>query len=126
MHVRRFTRDSRTGSEIASKKNAVLTRDIGGCTKLVGFVEVCWDVNIAAPSASVSLKILGQTVVSGEINGSTPCIRLQGSFGLGPPDPSGHADINVCLDVEGRKITAKGEACAFGDCTDIDVVLLQW
>ena len=112
---------SKSKSDNGKKYAKAIKRDVNGCYSIIGPVEICWALNVSEPSASISLKIFGNEIISGEVNADSPCLSLEGDVGLAS------ADIDICLDVAGKKITAAGEACAaIVGCTEFDVTLIGW
>jgi hypothetical protein len=114
-----FERHSQT-TKADRATNVAAIRDLEGCITLLGPVQLCWSLSLTPPQASVSLKIFGTTIASGTISESSPCLDIDAKFGIG------EAHLSVCLDIPGRRITAKGKASAFGESVSFELTLVQW
>jgi hypothetical protein len=98
-----------------------ILRDISGCVSIFGPIQVCYDLNLSTPSAAISLKVGGITVVSGEISPEHPCLTLKGDYHIAK------WDLNVCLRVPEQRITLEGKAClSFKGCKSFNITLFHW
>ena len=95
--------------------------DISGCVSILGPLQICYDLNLSTPSAAITLKVAGITVVTGEISPAHPCLTLKGNYSVAK------WDLNVCLRVAEKRITLEGSACVtFLGCKSFNITLFHW
>lgn len=101
--------------------DTAVVRDISGCVSILGPIQVCYDLNTSIPSAAISLKVGGVTVISGEINPDNPCLTFKGNYGIAK------WDLNICLRLPDKKITLEGKACVtFLGCKSFNITIFHW
>ncbi|MBC1241915.1 hypothetical protein [Nostoc sp. 2RC] len=103
------------------EKQPGILRDISGCVAIFGPIQICYDLNLSTPSAAISLKVAGVTVVSGEISPQHPCLELKGDYSVAK------WDLEICLRIPEQRITLSGKACVtFKGCKSFDITLFHW
>jgi hypothetical protein len=94
---------------MTSEREVELEASIGGCTTLLGMIDLCADVDVAAVSATIEAKLLHHSVFKGEISKDHPCLKIEANpsaSGIG-----GRLDLSLCLDPGARTVFANGKVC---------------
>ncbi|MFN3244979.1 MAG: hypothetical protein ACE37K_25985 [Planctomycetota bacterium] len=93
---------------------------LNGCIGLFAGLSLCYDVSIAPPSAHVCLEFAGIELACLDLSAAKPCATLKGDYKLVS------WDLELCLDLTGKKITLKGKVCTLGMCKKFDLTVLSW
>lgn len=86
-----------------------LDSEIKSCFGILKVIEICVAVDTSALTAKVSVKVFGDTVASGTISATHPCLKVDvhpHAAGIGVK-----LEVEICLDIPGKKVTVDGKAC---------------
>lgn len=86
-----------------------LASEVKGCYGFLKFIEVCVSADPSSLTASVEVKIFGDTVAKGTISAAHPCLKVDvhphaGGIGV-------KLEVEICLDIAGKRVTIDGKAC---------------
>ncbi|MEH1925443.1 hypothetical protein [Nostoc sp.] len=115
------TTEPKLTTDIQPPVNVGTLTDISGCVSIFGPLQICYDLNLSTPSAAITLKVAGITIITGEISPAHPCLTLKGNYSVAK------WDLNVCLRVAEKRITLEGSACVtFSGCKSFNITLFHW
>jgi hypothetical protein len=94
---------------------------IKNCVNLIDSIQLCYELDLSnfLIKVCVTAPVVG-TIGCWILDKNNTCVHIGADVGLAS------ISVDVCVDWNAKKITLKGKACAFGQCTNWDVVLLQW
>lgn len=96
-------------------------QSIKNCVNLIDSVQLCYELDPINLTIKVCLTapIVGQ-VGCWILDRNNTCVHIGADIGLAS------ISVDFCVNWNAKEITLKGKACAFGQCTNWDVVLFRW
>jgi hypothetical protein len=88
---------------------AALEAQAQACYSFLKFIEVCAKVDPNTLTATIEVKVFGDTVASGTLSAANPCLNVNVH-----PHAAGidvKLEVSICLDIPGKNVTISGKAC---------------
>jgi hypothetical protein len=86
-------------------------------------VKISISIDLNENKVYVNVEIDGKTVISGTLDENNLCIKRDQEICYNPVCLE---NIEVCIDWNGKKVTAKGKICLTVLCQEFDIILIQW
>ena len=86
-------------------------------------LKICVSVDLNEKKAYVNVLLDGRTILTGILNENNFCINRNQEICYRLICLE---QVEVCIDWNSKKVTAKGKICLTSVCQDFDLIILQW